>query len=57
MIDRKIYVPAIWRELVCQDFYGTIEYEMSEKGVFLPVDQRYDIEDMEYIADIVIGLL
>ena len=30
---------------------------MSEKGVFLPVDQRYDIEDMEYIADIVIGLL
>ena len=57
LIDRKIYVPAIWRELVCQDFYGTIEYEMSEKGVFLPVDQRYDIEDMEYIADIVIGLL
>ena len=50
LVAEKIYVPTLWRELICESFAGTIEYELSEGTVFLPIDQRYGKDDMEYLA-------
>lgn len=57
LIERKIFVPTIWRELITSEFEGTLEYELSDKTVFLPIDQRYTREDIEYIAKTVIEIL
>lgn len=50
LIDEKIYVPTLWKELIVPEFYNTIEYDLSDKTVFLPIDQRYDAEDMVYLG-------
>lgn len=49
LIQRQIYVPRLWRELFIEDFIGTLEYELSSKLILLPIDQRYDTTDMNYI--------
>lgn len=57
LVAEKIYVPTMWRELAVPEFAGTLEYLLSERAAFLPVDQRYGREDMRYIADRVRDLL
>lgn len=57
LVEEHIYVPALWRELVCPQYEGTLEYRLSEDTVFLPVDQRYTKRDMEYLAERVICLM
>lgn len=46
----KIYVPCLWPNVVddCND--NTIEGKMARNIVPLPIDQRYNLEDMEYIV-------
>lgn len=46
----KIFIPTLWPavfERCCQD---TLEYRMAENILPIPVDQRYGIEDMEYLV-------
>lgn len=50
LVSEKIYVPTIWRELIRPEFYGTLEYELSNNTAFLPIDQRYGKEDMIYLS-------
>ena len=50
LVAEKIYVPTRCRELNSADFAGTREYALSDCISFLPVDQRYDSEDMAYLA-------
>lgn len=46
----KIYVPCLWPNVVddCND--NTIEGKMARNIVPLPIDQRYNLKDMEYIV-------
>lgn len=46
---RKIYIPVLWPEVfsVCEE--SEPEYSMARDIVPLPVDQRYDENDMQYI--------
>lgn len=46
----KIYIPLLWPEVLkaCDD--GEIEYKMAKSIIPLPVDQRYDVEDMDYLG-------
>ncbi|MCD7715481.1 MAG: hypothetical protein LUI39_03375 [Lachnospiraceae bacterium] len=55
LVAEKIYTPTLWRELLCPDFEGTLEYRLSREAIFLPVDQRYDREDMDELAGRVTG--
>lgn len=57
LVAENIYVPTLWRELLTPELEGTLEYDLSENGVYLPVDQRYGPEDMEYLAGRVKSLL
>ncbi|MCD7841377.1 MAG: hypothetical protein LUG56_02795 [Lachnospiraceae bacterium] len=55
LVAEKIYTPTLWRELLCPDFEGTLEYRLSREAIFLPVDQRYDRVDMDELAGRVTG--
>ncbi len=50
LIDNKIYVARYWPELVRPGERESIGQLISETLLPLPIDQRYDREDMERIA-------
>lgn len=56
LVSKKIYTPTLWRGLIFPQWEDTIEYQISKETIFLPVDQRYDSEDMEYLANTVLSL-
>lgn len=47
----KIYIPTLWPNVfdICGE--GELEYEMAKNILPLPVDQRYNINDMKYIIE------
>lgn len=49
--EKNIYIPILWPDVfnVCGD--NELEYDMAKNILPIPVDQRYDIEDMKYIID------
>lgn len=53
LIRERIYVPTLWKELICGTFSGTLEYRLSKYTVCMPVDQRYGTDNMKTICDII----
>ena len=53
LVAEKIYVPTLWSSTFDDSFKGTLEYKLSGETLFLPVDQRYNDEDIIYICDTV----
>ena len=53
LIDNRIYVSRWWRHVLDELETNTIEWRLAKYLLPLPIDQRYDASDMEYIADIV----
>ena len=55
--SQKIYIPTLWPDVfdICGE--DTLEYQMAQNILPLPVDQRYDSEDMKYMIDEVIKCL
>lgn len=51
MIENRIYVPTLWKELIKPEFWGRIEYNLSSNCLCLPIDQRYNLNDMCFICD------
>lgn len=47
----KIFIPTLWPAVFkrCQE--NELEYDMAKNILPIPVDQRYVIEDMEYIVE------
>ena len=52
----KIYIPTLWPDVfdVCSE--DQAEYDMAKSILPLPVDQRYDTSDMEYMTDRVLTI-
>lgn len=49
----SVYIPTLWPtvfDLVAPD---AIEYKMAENILPLPIDQRYGIEEMDYMIDLI----
>ncbi len=46
----KIYIPTLWPTVFEVAEKGNSEYKMAEDILPLPIDQRYGIDDMEYIV-------
>lgn len=57
LIEKKIFVPTLWAQCGSEKYKGTWEYDLTENTLFLPVDQRYDREDIEYIISVVQSLM
>ncbi len=46
----KIYIPTLWPDVFELCGEDTPEYDMANNILPLPVDQRYTVDDMEFIA-------
>jgi dTDP-4-amino-4,6-dideoxygalactose transaminase len=49
MIREKIYCPYYWRDVLDREDDFAISKRVTKSLVALPIDQRYDTEDMQYI--------
>ncbi len=54
LIENKIYVPTLWGEVFDVSGKGSVEWNLAENIVPLPVDQRYDIGEIEYVCNIIL---
>jgi hypothetical protein len=52
LISRNIYVPTLWNGENLRDYGNEFERHISQDGIFLPVDQRYDTDDMKYLIGV-----
>ena len=47
---KKIFIPTLWPTVFKVAKPTDVEYTMTENILPLPIDQRYGIEDMEYMV-------
>ena len=50
LLEKKIYIPTFWPSVFEITEPEDPEYQMVQNILPLPIDQRYGLEDMEYIA-------
>lgn len=53
LITNKIYVPTLWRNALESAKNGTFEHDLTNNLLALPIDQRYTLEDMQFILKII----
>ncbi len=53
----KIYVPTLWNDVIKKDDSSVLEKHMASNILPLPIDQRYDTSDMEYIVKCIYSIL
>ena len=55
--DIKVYIPSLWPDVfdICKEC--DLEYDMAANILPIPVDQRYELEDMKYIVSEVLKCL
>lgn len=49
LIEKKIYIPILWPDVLKKMPKESVEYQFAEKILPLPCDQRYNDKDMNYI--------
>lgn len=49
----KIYIPTLWPSVFDYSSRGSTEYGMAENILPLPIDQRYTIEDMKHMLEVI----
>lgn len=55
LIAKKIFVPTYWKDCLNRKL-NVFESSMVEDCIFLPIDQRYDINDMEHISKCIVDM-
>ena len=53
----KIYIPTLWPNVLDDCEPDTLEYKFAADILPIPVDQRYGIEDMEYMIKTIESLI
>ena len=55
MAEKKIFIPTLWPNVLqCNKF---LEKDYTENILPLPCDQRYDLDDMRFLCDILLGMI
>ena len=49
LAEKKIFVATLWPNVL--ELEGTIEKQYAENILPLPIDQRYNVSDMKYVAE------
>lgn len=57
LVANKVYVPSWWKDVLFRVSKDTYEAYLSNYIVPLPIDQRYDADDMKIIEDVVFDFL
>lgn len=52
--EKKIYIPILWPSVLKMCNKNDLEYDYAQNILPLPVDQRYDLEDMKYLFQAII---
>ena len=55
--EKRIYIPTLWPNVLQECPIDSLEYHYATDILPIPVDQRYDVGDMETIVDEIRGLL
>ncbi|EGR2260993.1 hypothetical protein HYO14_11390 [Vibrio parahaemolyticus] len=53
LIKNKIYIPTYWREVESRVSSESWEKELIDNLVCIPIDDRYDINDMMFILNVI----
>lgn len=51
LADHKLYTPFWWRHVLDEVPASSIEFDLAINTVHLPIDQRYEIQDIEAICE------
>lgn len=51
--EKKIYIPTLWPDVFEKCDETTLEYDMAANILPIPVDQRYNRNDMKYIVEVI----
>jgi hypothetical protein len=57
LIENKIFVPTYWPNIYATCSKNSLEYSLASFIIALPVDQRYTIDDMDYIINVLSGFI
>lgn len=57
LVEEKIYVSTLWSGDDLKQKGNEYEVNMMKNTIFLPIDQRYNAEDMEYLVDRIMEML
>ncbi len=57
LIKQKVYVPRLWAETSENPMSDSWEKYLSDYLCTLPIDQRYNEQDMEYIGNLVVQMI
>lgn len=52
LVEKNIYIPIYWPNVLQERPEGSIEYDFANGILALPCDQRYTLDDLMYIQDI-----
>lgn len=53
LLKSKVYIPTLWPNVLYEVEKDSLEYNYANNILPLPVDQRYDLEDMQMIIDMI----
>lgn len=53
LIENQVFVPTYWPNVLEWCNSNDWEYELAEKAAFIPIDQRYGLEDMRRIIEVI----
>lgn len=53
LIENKVYIPVLWPNVLEDVDTDKIEYQMADKILPLPCDQRYGIKELEYMCELI----
>lgn len=51
--QNKIYIPTLWPNIVNNLPHDWLEWELANNILPLPIDQRYGIDDMRYMLEVI----
>lgn len=54
LLEQNIYVPSYWREVLSNPTAPSIERDWAQCLLPLPIDQRYNVDDMNRLADAIL---
>ncbi|WLH47811.1 hypothetical protein [Pseudomonas beijingensis] len=54
LLDQQIYIPGYWHEVLSSPTTPPIERDWTQCLLPLPIDQRYNVDDMNRIADAIL---
>jgi len=52
--QQKIYIPTLWPNVLNETDKNSLEYKFTENILPLPVDQRYGINEVEYLLSLLL---